>query len=114
MSTPSTRRPSLSLSPRRLSVDTWAILLAAALGLLIRFGLLKTIAWEPMDPRRGSWDQAPGAILRGIPSAAFDYRLGNRSAFEWVIDQYRVSTDPRSGITNDPTTKTTNATSSAS
>jgi predicted helicase len=40
--------------------------------------------------------------LRGIPSAAFDYRLGNRSALEWVIDQYRVSTDSRSGITNDP------------
>ena len=40
--------------------------------------------------------------LRGIPAAAFDYRLGNRSALEWVIDQYRVSTDPRSGITNDP------------
>jgi hypothetical protein len=43
MSTPG-NRPSLSLSPR-LSVDTWAILLAAALGLIIRFGLLKTIAW---------------------------------------------------------------------
>jgi hypothetical protein len=40
--------------------------------------------------------------LRGIPSAAFDYRLGHRSALEWVIDQYRVSTDARSGITNDP------------
>jgi predicted helicase len=40
--------------------------------------------------------------LRGIPPAAFDYRLGNRSALEWVIDQYRVSTDSRSGITNDP------------
>jgi predicted helicase len=40
--------------------------------------------------------------LRGIPSAAFDYRLGNRSALEWVVDQYRVSKDPRSGITNDP------------
>jgi len=40
--------------------------------------------------------------LRGIPPSAFDYRLGNRSALEWVIDQYRVSTDPRSGITNDP------------
>jgi predicted helicase len=40
--------------------------------------------------------------LRGIPAAAFDYRLGNRSALEWVIDQYRVSTDPRSGIVNDP------------
>jgi predicted helicase len=32
----------------------------------------------------------------------YDYRLGNRSALEWVIDQYRVSTDPRSGIVNDP------------
>jgi predicted helicase len=41
-------------------------------------------------------------LLRGIPAAAFDYRLGNRSALEWVIDQYRVSTDPRSGIVNDP------------
>src|SRR5512136_576051 len=30
------------------------------------------------------------------------YRLGNRSALEWVIDQYQVSTDKRSGITNDP------------
>ena len=40
--------------------------------------------------------------LCGIPAAAFDYRLGNRSALEWVIDQYRVSTDPRSGIVNDP------------
>ncbi len=40
--------------------------------------------------------------LRGIPAAAFEYRLGNRSALEWVIDQYRVSTDPRSGIVNDP------------
>ena len=29
----------------RLSTDAWAILLAAAFGLLIRFGLLKTIAW---------------------------------------------------------------------
>lgn len=40
--------------------------------------------------------------LAGIPAAAFDYKLGNRSALDWVIDQYRVSTDARSGITNDP------------
>ena len=40
--------------------------------------------------------------LAGIPAAAFEYRLGNRSALEWVIDQYQVSTDKRSGITNDP------------
>ena len=40
--------------------------------------------------------------LVGIPAQAFDYRLGNRSALEWVIDQYRVKTDKRSGIVNDP------------
>ncbi len=40
--------------------------------------------------------------LEGIPAKAFDYRLGNRSALEWVIDQYRVKTDKRSGIVNDP------------
>lgn len=40
--------------------------------------------------------------LSGIPPEAFEYRLGNRSALEWVIDQYQVSTDKRSGITNDP------------
>jgi predicted helicase len=32
----------------------------------------------------------------------FAYRLGNRSALEWVIDQYRVSTDARSGLRHDP------------
>lgn len=40
--------------------------------------------------------------LSGIPPEAFEYRLGNRSAIDWLIDQYQVSTDPRSGITNDP------------
>ena len=40
--------------------------------------------------------------LEGIPAKAFSYRLGNRSALEWVIDQYRVKTDKRSGIVNDP------------
>ncbi len=40
--------------------------------------------------------------LEGIPPQVFDYKLGNRAALDWVIDQYKVSTDPRSGLTNDP------------
>jgi predicted helicase len=40
--------------------------------------------------------------LAGVPEEAFAYRLGNRSALEWVLDQYQVRTDGRSGITNDP------------
>jgi predicted helicase len=44
----------------------------------------------------------PSLTLAGLPPEVFDYRLGNRSALEWVIDQYQVSTDKRSGITSDP------------
>jgi predicted helicase len=40
--------------------------------------------------------------LADIPPETYEYRLGNRSALEWIIDQYQVSTDKRSGITNDP------------
>ena len=40
--------------------------------------------------------------LRGIPEAAHEYRLGSRSALDWLIDRYQVKTDAKSGITNDP------------
>jgi predicted helicase len=40
--------------------------------------------------------------LHGIPRETYDYRLGNRSALEWVIDQYRVTRDPQGNITSDP------------
>ncbi|MGE0684733.1 MAG: type ISP restriction/modification enzyme, partial [Candidatus Binatia bacterium] len=40
--------------------------------------------------------------LAGIPPDTFLYRLGNRSALEWIVDQYQVSEDKRSGIKSDP------------
>jgi predicted helicase len=40
--------------------------------------------------------------LKGIPPETFEYRLGNRSALDWVVDQYQISTDKRSGIVSDP------------
>jgi len=40
--------------------------------------------------------------LRALPPECFEYRLGNRSALEWVIDQYQVKEDQRSGIRSDP------------
>ncbi len=30
--------------------------------------------------------------LTGIPPQAWDYRLGNRSALEWVLDRYKEKT----------------------
>ena len=44
--------------------------------------------------------------LDGIPAEVYDYKLGNRSALEWVIDQYRVKVDRRSGIVSDPNRET--------
>ena len=39
-------------------------------------------------------------------SEVLRYRLGNRSALEWVIDQYQVSEDARSGSEATPTPAT--------
>ena len=27
--------------------------------------------------------------MQGVPAEAWEYRLGNRSALEWVLDQYK-------------------------
>ena len=40
--------------------------------------------------------------LSGIPQQAHEYRLGSRSALDWLLDRYQVKTDGKSGITNDP------------
>jgi predicted helicase len=29
--------------------------------------------------------------LHGIPAEAWNYKLGNRSALEWILDQYKES-----------------------
>jgi len=44
----------------------------------------------------------PSLALAGIPPETFEYRLGNRSALDWVIDQYQIYEDERSGIRSDP------------
>ena len=40
--------------------------------------------------------------LAGIPAEAHEYVVGPRSALEWLLDRYRVTTDKASGIVNDP------------
>jgi len=44
-----------------------------------------------------------GLTLEGIPPKAFQYRLGNRSALDWIIDQYQLERDKTTGeITSNP------------
>ena len=40
--------------------------------------------------------------IRGIPMECHNYRLGARSALDWIVDRYRVKTDRRSLITRNP------------
>lgn len=57
--------------------------------------------------KAGSWDRtviqvAPGLTISGIPEEAHDYKLGSRSALDWILERYQVKTDKASGIVNDP------------
>jgi predicted helicase len=40
--------------------------------------------------------------ITGIPEEAHEYRLGSRSALDWILERYQVKTDKASGIVNDP------------
>lgn len=40
--------------------------------------------------------------IKNIPEKAYDYMVNGRSAIEWIMDQYQVKTDKKSGITDDP------------
>ena len=41
------------------------------------------------DKERGVIHVDDGTLLRGVPESAWRYRLGSRSALEWVLDQYK-------------------------
>ena len=40
--------------------------------------------------------------ISDIPEKAYQYVVNGRSAIEWIMDQYQVKTDKKSGITDDP------------
>lgn len=40
--------------------------------------------------------------IKNIPEKAYDYVVNGKAAIEWIIDQYRVTTDKKSGIVDDP------------
>ncbi len=40
--------------------------------------------------------------IAGIPAEAYEYVVNGKSAIEWLMERYAVSTDKASGIANDP------------
>ena len=44
------------------------------------------------DKEKGTIVLDGQTTLVGVPAAAWEYRLGSRSALEWVLDQYKEKT----------------------
>lgn len=40
--------------------------------------------------------------ITNIPEKAYEYIVNGRSAIEWIMDQYQIKNDKKSGITDDP------------
>lgn len=56
-------------------------------------------------PKRGVLDKIvfnSDITISNIPEKAYEYVVNGRPAIEWIIDQYQVKTDKKSGIVDDP------------
>ncbi|MDU7301015.1 MAG: type ISP restriction/modification enzyme [Lactococcus lactis] len=56
-------------------------------------------------PKKGQLDTIvfnESITVSNIPDQAYEYVVNGRSAIEWIIDQYQIKTDKKSGITDDP------------
>ncbi len=40
--------------------------------------------------------------ISNIPEKAYEYTVNGKSAIDWIMERYQITTDKRSGITNDP------------
>ena len=41
-------------------------------------------------------------VISDIPERAYEYVVNGKPAIEWIIDQYQVKKDKKSGIVDDP------------
>ena len=56
-------------------------------------------------PKKGQRDTIhfnPYITVSNIPAAAYDYTVNGKSAIEWIMERYQVTTHKDSGITNNP------------
>ncbi|EJE4090724.1 hypothetical protein M4A05_001655, partial [Enterococcus faecalis] len=56
-------------------------------------------------PKRGQLDTIifnEDIVITDIPERAYEYVVNGKPAIEWIIDQYQVKKDKKSGIVDDP------------
>ena len=65
------------------------------------FYAVEKMRFAPKDERH-SIIVNPHIAIHNIPTEAYDYVVNGKSAIEWVMDRYAVTTHKDSGIKNDP------------
>lgn len=65
------------------------------------FYAVEKMRFAPKDERR-TIIVNPHIAIHNIPTEAYDYVVNGKSAIEWVMDRYAVTTHKDSGIKNDP------------
>jgi predicted helicase len=56
-------------------------------------------------PKKGQKDTIiynSNITITGIPEKAYEYVVNGKSAIEWIMERYQITTHKESGIANDP------------
>ena len=91
------------------SVEPWAQLECTVLPGMDP-GPVTKLAWgkrrDPetrrLMPDRTRMVYSKDVVVSNIPPQANDYKVNGRSPLEWMVDRYKVTTDKKTGIVNDP------------
>jgi predicted helicase len=73
-----------------------------------RFATLKrySLAFEkmrfPAKDRKDTIIYNSQITVENIPAKAYEYVVNGKSAIEWIMERYQITTHKESGITNDP------------
>ena len=74
------------------SVEPWDLVRTDTPDLKAKAAGIAPKAMLKADKENGQVRLDSETVLTGIPKDAWDYRLGNRSGLEWILDQYREKT----------------------
>ena len=68
----------------------------------MKFAKKRNLETKKLENDRSTIIFNDSITISNIPLKAYEYVVNGRSAIEWIMDQYRVKTDKKSGITDDP------------
>ncbi len=68
----------------------------------MKFDKIKNIETNKKEKDRSTIIFNTDITIKNIPEKAYEYVVNGKSAIEWIMDQYQVKTDKKSGITDDP------------